>query len=109
MGKTLETSSQQSSDSHDSALASIAKRFDLAELSVFDTFLLENFADPGWVDIIFAWGSRKDVSLDRLTQIEDALVEIFQSEIRLTDRDLLMPEYRELFLKHRRIIYANDR
>jgi len=92
---------------HASRLAEIGREYDLAELALFDDHLHEQYSDAGRIGVIFAWRKPSDATLEKLFGLEDSLSEELGSEVQASNRDLLKPEYREVFLKHRRIVYAH--
>jgi len=89
------------------ALAELARRHQLRELSIFGSVLRSDFRPDSDVDVLIEFEPGEMMTIERFLRIQDELESLFGRRVDLVEKPLLRNPYRRgEILRTRRVLYA---
>jgi len=94
-------------DIDENIIISLAKKYQIKELSFFGSVLRDDFNEKSDIDILVIFNENSDYSLFDLFEIKEEFEKLLGKEVDLVEKDGLRNPYRrENILKNSKVIYA---
>jgi uncharacterized protein len=90
----------------DGVIIALAKKYNMAELSLFGSILRSDFNDKSDIDILVKFNDTADYSLFDIFRIKEDFEKVLGKKVDLVEKDSLRNPYRrENILKNAKVIY----